>query len=157
MSNSLQSHRLQYSRLPCPLLSPGFHSNSCPLSGWYPTISSSVIPFSSHLQSFQALGFFSNKLALCIRWPKYWSFSFSISPSNEYLGSTSFSTDWFDLSSSNGLSRVFSSTTIQKHQFFDAQSSLCSNSHIHMWLLENQGFDYGRLLQSDVSDFQYAI
>ena len=58
MSNSLQSHRLQHSRLPCPLLSPGFRSNSCPLSGWYPTISSSVIPFSSHIQSFQALGFF---------------------------------------------------------------------------------------------------
>jgi len=96
MSNSLQSHRLQYSRLPCPLLSPGFHSNSCPLSGWYPTISSSVIPFSSHLQSFQALGFFSNKLALCIRWPKYWSFSFSIGPFNEYSGLISFMIDWLD-------------------------------------------------------------
>ena len=69
---------------------------------------------------------FSNESALRIRWPKYWSFSFSISPCNEYSGWTS----WISLQS-KGLSRVFSNTTVQKHQFFGAQLSLYSNSHIH--------------------------
>ena len=68
---------------------------------------------------------FSNESVLCIRWPKYWSFSFSISPSNEHPGMISFRIDWFDQS------RVFSNTTVQKHQFFGAQLSLLSNSHIH--------------------------
>ena len=70
---------------------------------------------------------FSNESALRIKWPKYWSFSFSISLSNEYLGLISFRIDWFDLLAVKGLSRVFSSTTVQKHQFFGAQPSLWSN------------------------------
>ena len=75
---------------------------------------------------------FSSELALCIRWPKYWSFSFSISLSSDYLGLISFRmTDLISLLS-NGLSRVFPSTTIQKHQFFGAQLSLLSNSHIRI-------------------------
>ena len=73
-------------------------SNSYPLSRLcHPTISSSIIPFFSCLQSFPVLGSFSNESALCIRWPKYWSFNFSISPSSEYLGLISFRIDWFDL------------------------------------------------------------
>ena len=68
---------------------------------------------------------------LHIRWPKYWSFSFSISPSNEYSGLISFRIDWLDLLVVKGFSRVFSNTTIQKHQFFRAQLSSQSNSHIH--------------------------
>ena len=79
---------------------------------------------------------FSNESVLHIRWPKYWSFSFSISPSNECLGLISFRIDWFDLFASKGLSRVFSNTTVQKHQFFGTQLSLWSNSHILTWLLE---------------------
>ena len=81
---------------------------------------------------------FSSELALCIRWPKYWSFSFSISLSNEYSALLSFRIDWFDLLEVQGtqLSRVFSSTTIWKYQFFGANPSLWSNSHIHTWLLE---------------------
>ena len=78
----------------------------------------------------------STESVLCIRRPKYWSFSFNISPSNEY-------SDWFPLGwtgwislQSKGLSRVFSNTTVQKHQFFGTQLSLWSNSHIHTWLLE---------------------
>ena len=67
---------------------------------------------------------FSNESVLCIKWPKYWSFSFSISPSNEYSGLISFRMDWLDLLQSKGLSRVFSNTTVQKHQFFGAQLSL---------------------------------
>ena len=67
-------------------------------------------------------------------WPTYWNFS--ISPSNEYSGSIFFRTDWFDLLAVQGFSRIFSNTTFQKHQFFSAQPSLWSNSHIHTWLLE---------------------
>ena len=79
---------------------------------------------------------FSNESVLCIRWPKYWSFSFSISisPSNEYSGLISFTIDWLDLlavQGSKGLSGVFSNTTVQEHQFFSAQVSLQSNSHMH--------------------------
>ena len=74
---------------------------------------------------------FSNESVLWIRWPKYWSFSFSISPSNEYSGLISFRwTGWISLQS-KGLSRVFSNTTFQKHQFFGTQPSSQSNSHIH--------------------------
>ena len=73
---------------------------------------------------------FSSELALRIRWPEYWSFSFSINPSNEYLCLLSFRIDCFDLLQSKELSRVFSSTTVRKHQFFGAQPSLWSNSHI---------------------------
>ena len=74
---------------------------------------------------------FSNKSILRMRWPKYQSFSFSISPSNEHPGLISFSMDWLDLLQSKGLSRVFSNTTVQKHQFLGAQLSSQSNSHIH--------------------------
>ena len=78
----------------------------------------------------------SNESALCIMWPKYWSFSFNINPSNEHPGLISFKMDcWISLQS-KGLLRVFSNTTVQKHQFFSAQLSLWSNSHIHTWLLE---------------------
>ena len=67
---------------------------------------------------------FSNESALCIRWPKYWSFRFNISPSNEHQGLISFRMDWLDILAVQGLSRVFSNTTVQKHQFFGAQLSL---------------------------------
>ena len=85
---------------------------------------------------FPSIRVFSNESALLIRWPKYWSFSFNISPSIEHphwspLGWTG----WISLQS-KGLSRVFSNTTVQKHQFFGAQLSLYSNSHIYTWLLE---------------------
>ena len=79
---------------------------------------------------FSSIRVFSNESALCIRWPKYWSFSFSISPSNEYSGLDSFRMDWSDLLAVQVISRVFSNTTVQKHQFFSTQLSLWSNSHI---------------------------
>ena len=98
VSNSLRSHEPQHTRPPCPSPTPGVYPNSCPLSWWcHPTISSSVIPFFSCLQSFSASGSFSNKSVLHIRWPKYWSFSFNITPSNEYSGLISFRMDWLDL------------------------------------------------------------
>jgi len=74
---------------------------------------------------------FSSESVLCIRWPKYWSFSFSISLSSEYSGLISFRIDWLDLLAVQGLSRVFSNTTVQKHQFFGTKLSSQSNSHIH--------------------------
>ena len=83
---------------------------------------------------FPSIEVFFNESALHIRWPKYWSFS--ISPPNEYSGLISFRIDWFDLLAVKGLSRVFSNTTVWKHQFLGAQLSLWPNSHIHTWLLE---------------------
>ena len=79
---------------------------------------------------------FSHESTLHMRWPKYWSFSFNISPTNEHPGLISFRMDWLDLQQSKGLSRVFSNTTVQKHQFFGAQLSSQPNSHIHTWALE---------------------
>ena len=80
---------------------------------------------------FSSIRVFSNESTLRIRWPKYWGFSLSISSSNEHSGLISFRMDWLNLVQSKGLLRVFSDTTAQKHQFFGAQLSLQSNSHIH--------------------------
>ena len=80
---------------------------------------------------FPSIRVFSSESVLPIRWPKFWCFSFSISSSNEYSGLISFRIDWFNLLAVQGLSRVFPNTTVQKHQFFGAQFSLWSNSHIH--------------------------
>jgi len=95
---TLQPHELQHTRLFCLSPTPGACSNSCPLSQWcHPIISSSVIPFSSCFSVFYSVRVFSNESVLCIRWPKYRSFSFSISLSHEYSGLTSFWIDRFDL------------------------------------------------------------
>ena len=98
MSSSLRPHGQQPSRLPCPSLFPEVCSNSCPLSQWCHTaISSSVAPYSSLPSISPSVRVFSSESDLCIRWPKYWSFSFSISPSSEYSELISFRIDWFDL------------------------------------------------------------
>ena len=133
MSDSLQPHEPQHTRPPCPSPTPGVHPNPCPLSQL-------VMP-SNHLilchpllllpSIFPSIRVFSNESALRIRRPKYWSFSFNISPSNEQPGLISFSMDWLDLLAVQGLSRVFSNTTVQKHPFFSTQLSSQSNSHIH--------------------------
>ena len=154
MSDSLQLHGLQQARPPCPSPTPRACSSSWPLSRWcHQTISSPVIPFSSCLQSFPASGSFPMSVLL-IRWSKYWSFSFSISPSNEYQNWSPLGwTGWISLLS-KGLSRVFSNTTVQRHQFFGSQLSLWSNSHIHTWPLRNHSFDSMDFCwQSNVSVF----
>ena len=137
MSSSLQHHGLQHVRLPCPSPSSGVCSNSCPLSWWcYPTILSSVTPFSSCLQSFPASGSFPMSQSIVSGGQSIGaSASESVLPMNIQ--------DWFHFRMTGliclqvkGLSRVFSNTTVQKHQFFGTHSSLWSNSHIHTWLLE---------------------
>ena len=96
VSDSLRPHESQHTRPPCPSPTPGVHPNSCASSQWcHPTISSSVVPFSSCPESLPAIRVFSNGLTLRMRWSKYWSFSFSISPSNE--GLVSFRMDRLDL------------------------------------------------------------
>ena len=137
MSNSLWPHGLQHARLLCLSPIPSAYSNSCPLSWWcHPTISSSIFPISSCLQSFPASGSFPVS-------PLFTSSSQSIRASASASAFPMNIQDWFplgltDLISllSKGLSRVFSSTIIRKHQLFNAQTSLWCNSHIRTWLLE---------------------
>ena len=103
LSGSLRPHGLQHTRLLWPSPTPGAYSNSCPLSQWcHPTISSSVVPFFPP-SIFPSIRVFSHESALRIRWPKYWSFSFSISPSNEYLELISFRIDWLNLLAVQGM------------------------------------------------------
>ena len=105
-SDYLRSHGLQYSGPPCPSPTPRGYSNSCPLTWWcYPTTSSSVPPASPPPSVFPSIMFFSNESALCIRWPKYWSFSFS--PSNEYSWLISSRINWFDLLAVQGTLKNF--------------------------------------------------
>ena len=148
MSDSLWPHGLQHARLPCPLPTPGVYSNSCPLSRWcHLTISSSVIPFPSCPQPLPAWGSFPESV-LRIRWPKYWSFSFSISPSNEYPGLVSFRIDWFDLLVVQGtletlLQHHSSKASILQHSAF----FIVQLSHPYMTTGKNHSFDYMDLCQ----------
>ena len=137
MSNSLRSHEPQHTRPPCPSPTAKVYPNPCPLSHWcHPTISSTVVPFSSHLQSFSASGSFPISQFFLSGGPSIGvSVSASVLPMNIQ--------DWFPLGwtgwislKSKGFSRVFSNTTVQKHQFFGAQLSSQSNSHIRTWPLE---------------------
>ena len=142
VSNSLQPHESQHTRPPCPSPTPGVHSDSTSIE--------SVMP-SSHLILCRPLlllppippssRVFSNESVLRMRWTKYWSFSFSIIPSKEIPGLISFRMDhWISLQS-KGLSRVFSNTTVQKHQFFGAQlSSQSTLTSIHDYW-ENHSLD----------------
>ena len=137
VSDSLQPHGLQHAKPPCPAPTPRACSNSCPSYPWcHPTIKSSVIPFSPLLQSFPASGSFpmsqfftSGGQSIGV------STSTSVLPMNIQSWFPLGLTAWISLQS-KGLSRVFSNTTVQNHQFFCAQLSLRSNSHIHRWLLE---------------------
>ena len=95
---------------------------------------------------FPSIMVFSKESVLCIRWPKYWSFSFSISPSNEYSGLFSFGLTGLTSLKSMGLSSVFSNTTIQKHEFFGTQLSLWFTSHIHTWPLDTPWLSLNRPL-----------
>ena len=137
LSNSLRPHGLQHSRLPCPSPTPGACSNSCPLNQWcHPIISSFVIPFSSRLQSFPASGPFPISQFFTSSGQSIGaSASASVLPMNIQDRFPLGLTGLISLKS-KGLSRVFSNTTLRKHQFFSAQLSSQSNSHIHTWPLE---------------------
>ena len=139
---TLWPHGFQHVRLLCPPLSPRVCSNSCPLSWWcYLMISSSAAPFSLCLQSCPASGSFPMSQFFASGGQSNGaSASASVLPVN-IQDWFSFRIDWFDLLLSRGLSRVFSSTTVQKHQFFSAQPSFWTDSHIRTWLLENHSFD----------------
>ena len=137
VSDSLWPHELQHARPLCPSPTPRNHSNSCPLSRWcHPAISSSVVPFSSCPQSFPASESFP--MSQLFAWGGQSigvSASTLVHPMNTQDWSPSEWTGWISLQS-KGLSRVFSSTSVQKHQFFGTQLSSQSNSHIHTWPLE---------------------
>ena len=137
MSDSLRPHKLQHARPPCPSPTPGVYANPCPLSWWcHPAISSSAIPFSSCPQSLQASGSFP--MSQLFTWGGQStgiSASASVLPTNTQDWSPLGWTCWISLQS-KGLSRVFSNTTVQKHQLFSTQLSSQSNSHIHTWPLE---------------------
>ena len=137
MSDSLQHHEPQHARPPCPLPTPGVYPNSFPLSQWcHPTISSSAVPFSSCPQSFPTSGSFQISQLFASGGQSIGvSASASVLPVNTQGWSPLGWTGWISLQS-KGLSRVFSNTTVQKHQFFCSQLSFYSNSHIHTWLLE---------------------
>ena len=136
VSDSLWSHELQHTRPPCPSPTPGVYSNSCPLSQWcHPAISSSVVPFSSCPQSLPASGSFPMSQLFASGGQSIGvSASSSVLPINTQDWSHLGWTGWISLQS-KGLSRVFSNTTVQKHQLFGAQVSSQSNSHIHTWPL----------------------
>ena len=137
VSDSLWPHGLQHARPPCPSSTSRACSNSCPLSQWcHPTISSSVVLFSSCLQSFPASGSFQMSQFFASGGQSIGaSTSASVIPVNIWDWFLLRWTGWISLLS-KGLSRVFSNTTVQKHQFFSVQLSFWSNSHIHTWLLE---------------------
>ena len=125
VSDSLRPYGLQYARLPCPSLSTGVCSNSCPLSQWcHPTISSChpllLLPW-----IFPSIRVFPSESVLFIRWPKYWSFSFNISPSNEYSGMISFRMDWLDLLAVQGTLK-----SLLQHHSSKASILWCSASFI---------------------------
>ena len=136
MSDSLRSHGLQHTRLPCPSSTPGACSNSCPSNRWcHPTIYLLSSSSSPAFNLFQHQGLFQ-WVSSWYRWPKYWVSALASIPQMNIQ-------DWFPLGltylislQSKGVSRFFSNTTVAKHQFFGVQLSLQSNSPIHAWLLE---------------------
>ena len=137
MSDSLRPHESQHARPPCPSQTPRVYSNSCPSSRWcHPTISSSVVSFSSWPQFLLASGSFP--MSQLLAWGGQ-SIGVSASASVLLMNTWDWSplgwTGWISLQS-KGLSRVFSNTTVQKRQFFSTQLSSQSNSHIHTWPLE---------------------
>ena len=160
VSDSLWPHGLQYTRLPCPSPTLGAYSNSRPLSWWcHPTISLSCRSLLLLPSTIPSIRVFSNESVLRIRWPKYCSFSFSISPSNEYSGLISFRMDWLDLLAVQGTLK----SLLQHHS--SKASVLCHSncfivqlSHPYMTTGKTKALTIWILCwQSNVSAFQYAV
>ena len=140
MSDSLRPHESWYARPPCPSPTPGVYLNSCPLSRWcHPAILSSVVPFLLPPIP-PSLRVFSNESTPRMRWPKYWSFSFSISPSNEYPGLISFRMDWLDVLAVQGTLK----SLLQHHS---SKASILWPPHARSWLIgkdSDAGKDWGQ-------------
>ena len=159
MSHSLWLHRLQLTRPLCTSLSLRVFSYSCPLNGWCYLTIFLCHPLLLLPSIFPSIRVFSNESVLLIRWPKYWSFSFSISPSSEYPGLISFRIDWFDLLTVQGtlkslLQHHNSKASIPRRSAF----LVVQLSHPYMTTEKAHSFDYmGLCWQSDVSAFSYAI
>ena len=138
---SLQAHGRWHTRFPCPLPTPGVHPNRCPLSrGCHPTVSSSVVPFSSCLQSFPNHGLFQRKRCQ-IKWPMYWSFSFSISPSSEYSALISFRIDWLVLPAVQG--------SLKSLQHHSSKASILQRSAFLMVQLSHPYITTGKSISFD--------
>ena len=158
MSDSLWPHESQHTRPPCPSLTPRVHSDSRPSSQWcHPAIPSSVVPFSSCPQSLPS-SVFSNESTLRMRWPKHWSYSFSIIPSKEIPGLISFRMDWLDLLAVQGtlkslLQHHSSKASIIRHSaFFTVQLS-----HPYMTTGKSIALTKRTFVGKVMSLFQYAI
>ena len=136
VSDSLRPHEPQHARPPCPSPTPGVQPSPCQSSQWCHLTISSCRPLLLMPSVFNSIRVFSNESALCIRWPKYWSFSFNISPSNEHPGLISFRMDWLDLFAVQGTLTSLFQHHSSKASIFGAQFSSQSNSHIHTWPLE---------------------
>ena len=159
MSDSLRPHELQHARPLCPSPTPRVYPNPCPSSRWCdPTISSSVVPFSSGPQSYPASESFQMSQLFTSGGQSIGvSGSTSVLPVNTQDWSPLEWTGWISLQS-KGLSRVFSNTTVQKHQFFKAQLSSQSNSHIHIWPLDKpQPWLDGPCWKNNVSALYYPV
>ena len=136
VSDSLRPHEPQHARPPCPSSAPGIYPNLCPLSQWcHPTITPLLSPSPPTLNLFQHQGLFK-WVSFSHQVAKVLEFQLHISPSNEYSGLISFRIDWLDLLAVQGTLKSLLQHHSSKHQFFSAQLSLQSNSHIHTWLLE---------------------
>ena len=145
MSDSLQSHEQQDVRLPCPLPSPGACLNSCPFSWWcHPTIAFFVVP-SPPIFNLSQQRVFSNESVLHIRWPKYWSFSFSISPSNEYSGLISFRIEWFELLAVQG--------TLKSLLQHSLEASILQHSALFMVQLSHPFMTTGKTIALTIRTF----
>ena len=153
MSNSLWPHELQHTRLPCPPLAPRVCSNSCPLTRWcYLTISSSAHPLLLLPSVFPSNRVFSNESALHIRWPNYWSFSFSISLSNEHSWLISFRIDWFDLAVQGSLKSLLQNQNLKASVLQHSAFFMVQLSHPYMtagktialttWTFVSQGWPF---------------
>ena len=158
MSKTLQPHGLQHARLPCPSLSPRVCTNSYPLSQWYNPTISSCHPLLFLPSIFLSMGVFSSESALCIMWPKYWSFRFSIIPSKEHPGLISFRMDWLDLLAVQGTLK----SLLQHHS---SKVSVLQHSALFMVQLSHPYMTTGKTIALTrrtfvgkyVSAFEYAI
>ena len=155
MSDSLRPHELQHTRPPCPSPIPRDHPNSCPSGRWcHPAISPSVVPFSLPPIP-PSTRVFSSESTLRMRWPKYWTFSFSFSPSNEQPGLISFRMDWLDLLAVQGTLK-----SLLQHESSEASILRCSAFFTvqlsHPYMTTGKTMALTRW-QRNVSAFQYAI